>query len=158
VISRFVYAMEKMGAIEFRKIEQKVSSSRRFTEPPRPTAPPRSYEKIPVRESTSIRVTDSNPRIMDSGRVPDSERKVADCGPSKQPQQPGSSSARLEETFGVTGMGRRLVDPQAPTHPPAEEEKKEGKGPTFVRMEVQKSEKKMEEEHHIKVAEQFYRL
>ena len=29
---------------------------------------------------------------------------------------------------------------------------------TMVRMEVQKSEKKMEQEHHIKVAEQFFRL
>jgi Tfp pilus assembly protein PilF len=51
-------------------------------------------------------------------------------------------------------MGRRLVDPPAQSHPPAGE----GGAAPFVRMEVQKSEKKMEEEHHIKVAEQFYRL
>ena len=31
-------------------------------------------------------------------------------------------------------------------------------GSSLVRMEVQKSERKMEEEHHIKVADQFYRL
>src|SRR5205807_8603417 len=37
------------------------------------------------------------------------------------------------------------------------EEKQQTEGP-FVRMEVQKSEKKMEVEHHIKVAEQFFRM
>lgn len=162
VISRFVYALEKMGAIEFKKVEQKVSSSRRMTEPPRPT-PPRTYDKNPVRESTSIRVTESNPgRIFDSGKVSDSQarKRLSESNPGKQQPAPSSSSARLEETFGVTGMGRRLVEPPATSHPSVEDDKKEtGKsGSNLVRMEVQKSERKMEEEHHIKVAEQFYRL
>ncbi len=160
VISRFVYALEKMGAIEFRKVEQKTASSRRVAEPPKPASIPRTYDNIPVRESTSIRVTESNPRIMDSGKMADSQsRKVSESNPGKHAVS--SSAARIEETFGgVTGMGRRLVDPPASGHPSAEEEKKDGSTPgsPFVRMEVQKSEKKMEEEHHIKVAEQFYRL
>ena len=50
--------LEKMGAIEFKKVEQ---SNRRPDDDrtPRPT-PPRTYDKEPVRESTSIRVTESN--------------------------------------------------------------------------------------------------
>jgi serine/threonine protein kinase/ActR/RegA family two-component response regulator len=167
VISRFVYALDKMGAVEFRKVEPRVATPRRMTESQR-LAPQRTYDKMPVRESTSTRVSESHPgKVFDSGRVTDSHpKKVAESNPAKpavtsSSASPSSSSSRLEEKFGsATGVGRRLVDPPSTSHPSAEEEKKEGTPPggTFVRMEVQKSEKKMEEEHHIKVAEQFYRL
>jgi tetratricopeptide (TPR) repeat protein len=95
-IARFMYALEKMGAIQFRSAEDRRPARR--MEPPQP--------QQPVREA--------------------------------QPK------ARIEE---------------AP-RPPAVEETPTGRHieAESVRMELQKSEKRGEAEHHIKVADQFFRV
>lgn len=100
-IARFIYAIESMGAIQFRSADEKRQPPRRADQHPTPLPTPIPHRDVPT---------------------------------------PPPSRARGEDSS-------RMLSEQTPVpHPDA------------VRMDVQKSDKKMEVEHHVKVADQFFRL
>lgn len=105
-IGRFIYALFKMGALQFQTISERKPVRRLDVSPTPAEFPPRTHEEVepvPVRVEPQVTPADSAPP------PPFSEEKV------EQITQP-------------------------------------------VRVEVKKSDKTIEQEHHIRVAEQFYRL
>ena len=120
IVSRFVFALLKMGAIHFKAAAEK--------------RPPRRLETPVVHAEPAPPVPESNL--------------------SRIKQMPtGKSDSELLERLGAA---RRLVQP--------EEEEKHAGSQDFnatkqhVRLEVLKSDKIVEREHHVRVAEQFFRL
>jgi serine/threonine protein kinase len=122
IVSRFVFALLKMGAIQFKAAAEK--------------RPPRRLE-TPVAAS------------------PPPVHVAPESNLSRIKQMPtGKSDSELLERLGAA---RRLIQP--------EEEEKQARGgqdynrtKQHVRLEVLKSDKIVEMEHHVRVAEQFFRL
>jgi tetratricopeptide (TPR) repeat protein len=125
IVSRFVFALMKMGAIQFKAAADK--------------RPPRRLE-TPVPQQTQQQQATAPP-------IPESNL-------SRIKQMPtGKSDSELLERLGAA---RRLIS--------AEEVEKQQSGKEYnranqhVRLEVLKSDKIVEMEHHVRVAEQFFRL
>lgn len=178
-VGRFLYALMKMGAIRFATTDERRPLSQRVkhvTEPrvitppvmptpgrnltPPPPPPPRP-EPTPI------------PAVV-APHPPQPQTHTPPANPSHPPSNPTHPPS---QTFTPqTDIHTPAQDHVHPTPIPKQdsssylqelaskrfaappEEPKEKSGDPLVRMEVHKSEKKMEVEHYIKVAEQFYRL
>jgi len=127
LVSRFAFALYKMGALQFKTSTEKRP---RRTEPPPPSPPvPAPAPSPPV----SMPVT--------AATVPDELKKAPTF----------ESDSVLLDKLGAMG---RFVNPEE------EKDVREAidKAKQQVRLEVLKSDKTVELEHHVKVAEQFYKL
>ena len=125
VISRFLFALMKMGAIQFKATAEK-RQPRRLETPAMPLHPsPAPTPLHPEPESNLSRIK----------------------------QMPtGKSDSELLERLGAT---RRIVQ-QEDEEKPQREDVQISK--QHVRLEILKSDKIVEMEHHVRVAEQFFRL
>ncbi|MCI0412867.1 protein kinase [bacterium] len=126
IVSRFVFALAKMGAIQFKPTLEKRPPRRLETPAPQPPPPPAIPPTPPMPEPTSLNRIKQMPT--------------------------GKSDSELLERLSAA---RRIIQP--------EEEDKQGRDEMDrskhqVRLEVLKSDKIVEMEHHVRVAEQFYKL
>jgi serine/threonine protein kinase len=122
-IARFVFALRKMDAIEFKAAEEKRARKESSAmPPPSPAAVPGAKQKSPAGSQSQT---------------------------VKKPVAAGQQSEYLRQVMNKRFADSSLDDP-----------KKEAieKMTQQVRMEVVKSERTMEMEHHVRVAEQFYKL
>jgi serine/threonine protein kinase len=127
IVSRFVFALMKMGAVQFKEAAEK-RAPRRMETPIKPIQP-QSPAPAPASE-----------HLMESNL-------------SRIKQMPtGKSDSDLLERLGAA---RRLVQPEDEEKQNREEFTRARQN---VRLEVLKSDKIVELEHHVRVAEQFYRL
>ncbi len=124
IVSRFIFALMKMGAIQFKVTAAEKRPPRRL-KTPAPQPQPAQQSVPPAPETNLSRI-------------------------KKMPA--GKSDSELLERLGAA---RRLVQPE-------EEEKHVrediGRAKQHVRLEVLKSDKIVELEHHVRVAEQFFGL
>ena len=171
-ITRIVFALSKFGAIEFKLPHERSSTSHRKFEPLPNNPPPAMQRNLRIENVnvTSQSPPPSAPPAVSTPPVSDPLKaksvspehvSAATAGHLKAKSQPPAKAspsdkteAGLREGYLLELQRRRFThapnDPQTPTPTPIPEAQ--------VRMEVQKSEKKIEAEQHIKVAEQFYRL
>lgn len=134
-ICRFVFTLEKLGAVLLLSQEERQRMAKRREPAPTPATLPTaataagSTRPAPVSESAKKTIVTERQKLSDSS----------------------AAVAKIREEYLQQLMSRRFVEP-----PKTEEEKKAGD--KVVRMELQKSERRIEVEHHVKVAEQFYKL
>lgn len=132
-VGRFLYALLKMGALRFASVEE--TQKHPHTEP-RASAP-KSGPQPTYRPAP--------PAVV--------KEVVRESGPHTPLPQTAPAPPREESSYLQELANKRL----AAAAPPEEKVEEVPLNPG-VRMEVNKSQKEMEVEHHIKVAEQFYRL
>lgn len=118
-IGRFLFVLEKLGAIQLKSADERRIPRR--TDVPATPPPSKSY---PVKETTSVRVTE--------------KAKISDSDKQLKPK---------EDTLHRLAAKRFVESSKSMTD-----------SDSVVRMEFQKSEKRIEQEHNVKVAEQFFRL
>jgi serine/threonine protein kinase/CheY-like chemotaxis protein len=157
-IGRFLYALMKMGAIRFATSEERhpppqrprhVPEPRVITPPAMPAsgrnlAPPAPPRPDPT--PTPIPAVVAPPTLQRQAYTPPPQANYPTPVPdlAHNTPIPKQDGGYLQEL-----ANKRFAAPA---------EEKEKAGDPLVRMEVHKSDKKIEVEHYIKVAEQFFRL
>lgn len=161
-ILRVIFALEKLGAIQYKSPGEKAQPKKTEYLPP---SPPKTFAPPNVGQSKSqpiIHQTKSQPIIEQSKSQPaikrtspDADRSGASPAPQAQTQKPQAAPT----DYFMDMHRRRFVSPTTTTTPtPTPSTPSSGSGESMVRMEVRKSDKMIEVEHHVKVAEQFYRI
>lgn len=170
-IGRFLYALVKMGALRLVTSEEKRGPRPRPLSEPHAVAPPampvpgRNLAQPPPQplpDPTPTPVPTVTHPPTSSGPAP-----VSHQYPTPPPQTFASPAQSHATTMPASGSHPKqesgsyldeLANKRFAATPEEKVENAEKAGDPLVRMEVHKSEKKMEVEHYIKVAEQFYRL
>lgn len=186
-ILRAIYALEKLGAIQYKIAAERVGPPRKLENPHPPVAPPpqaflpkmnpiverrADTERIQAERTQAERTqapapAQAPPPSQQSKQLTDSSSSHKSKPGQTQSKSSPSSKSKASQSDSNQSLDywmqisrRRFVSPNPPTPTPSTPTSTptSTSGENMVRMEVRKSEKMMEVEHHVKVAEQFYRL
>ena len=186
-IVRAIYALEKLGAIQYKIPPERLGPPQRKPDnPPQHIPPPPAFQpkmnpvverrsdiertqvptpQTPAPQQESKQQTKSSPSLAKSSpSLGKSSPSLGNSSPSLGKSSPslGKSSPSLKsdtspsQDYWMEMQRKRFLAPNPPTPTPLSNPSNAGE--SMVRMEVRKSEKMMEVEHHVKVAEQFYQI